>query len=87
LARQARLRRLSETSNGGSEADGGLKIKYGYVLAELFSSPRHTEADDESGLGSDAGDLELMTAYLEAIDEADEADEADKADEADEADA
>ena len=42
LARQARLRRLSETSNGGSEADGGQDIKYGYVLSELFSSPRHT---------------------------------------------
>ena len=48
LARQARLRRLSETcragvgdGGGGSEADGGQDIKYGYILSELFSSARH----------------------------------------------
>ena len=41
------MRRLSETSHGGSETDGDLKIKYGYVLAELFSSPRHTRVPFE----------------------------------------
>ena len=43
LGAQARKRRLSESSYGRSDSAGVDEgIKYGYILAELFYSPRHT---------------------------------------------